>query len=184
MAHIDLPPKTDQIVGIVQLFAFSPETAKPVSELADILLHRQREGSTLTLGERELIGTYTSRQNRCKFCTMSHCAVTSVHLQQSPDTIYTILNNPEEADISEKLKAVLEIAKQVAITGKNVTSEHVNRAKSAGATDIDIHDTIMIAALFCLCNRYVDGFNLSVPDNQEQYSPIGQMLAQDGYIKN
>src|SRR5688500_20024209 len=56
-----------------------------------------------------------------------------------------------------KMKALLTIAAMVRESGKSVTAEAITKAKTEGATDIEIHDTVLIAALFCLYNRYVDG---------------------------
>src|SRR6202167_2221993 len=79
MPHIALP---EGIPGIASGFAFRPETAKPMRELAHVLLHRSGEyaGSGLTSGERELIATYVSSQNDCFFCQTSHGAAAAAHL--------------------------------------------------------------------------------------------------------
>ena len=52
MPHIALP---EGVPGIVSGFAFRPETAKPMRELAHILLHGP---NSLSPAERELIATY------------------------------------------------------------------------------------------------------------------------------
>ncbi len=62
MAHIDL--KND-LPGIRGPMAFRPETAKPMNELAEILL--RDENNSLSRGERELIGAYVSYLNDCVF---------------------------------------------------------------------------------------------------------------------
>ena len=77
MPHIPLP---EGLPGITSVFAFRPETAKPMRELAHILLH---EPNSLTPGERELIATYVSSQNDCYFCQASHGAAAAAHLQDS-----------------------------------------------------------------------------------------------------
>ena len=42
--------------------------------------------------------------------------------------------------------------------GKQVKAEDIARARQEGATDLEIHDTVLIAAAFCMYNRYVDGW--------------------------
>ena len=59
MAHIPFPP---QLAGIRGPMAFRPETAKPLNELAEVLL---RGPITLTPGEREMIAAHVSSQNDC-----------------------------------------------------------------------------------------------------------------------
>ena len=77
MPHIKLP---EGMPGISAGFAYRPETAKPMRELAHILLH---EPNSLTAGERELIATYVSSRNCTKFCVMSHGAAAASHLGDS-----------------------------------------------------------------------------------------------------
>ena len=64
---------------------------------------------------------------------------------------------PTSAPISAKLKALLRIAASVQRGGRNVSSADVAAARAEGATDLEIHDTVLIAAVFCMANRYVDG---------------------------
>ena len=65
--------------------------------------------------------------------------------------------------------------------GKQVTAAQVEAAKAAGATDVEIHDTVLIAAAFCMFNRYVDGLNTWAPDNPKLYSERAGRLAEVGY---
>src|SRR3954463_7556288 len=74
MPHIALP---EGLPGITSGFAFRPETAKPMRELAEVLL---RGPNTLTSGEREMIAAYVSSRNDCHFCQASHSAAAAHHL--------------------------------------------------------------------------------------------------------
>jgi hypothetical protein len=85
------------------------------------------------------------------------------------------------APVSDKLKALLAIAGKVQKGGKNVTAEDVSEAKAAGATDIEIHDTVLIAAAFCMFNRYVDGLACLTPTDQNFYDQVGARIARTGY---
>jgi uncharacterized peroxidase-related enzyme len=174
MAHIDLP---EGLPGISSGFAFRPETAKPMRELAHILLH---EPHSLTQGERELIATYVSSQNDCHFCQASHGAAAASALGNA-NLVQQVKTNFLEADISPKLKALLVIAGQVQVDGKRVTSASVEAARRAGATDLEIHDTVLIAAAFCMYNRYVDGLGTLQPRDEGMYREMGKHLATHGY---
>ncbi len=83
--------------------------------------------------------------------------------------------------ISDKLKALLGIAGSVQKGGKFVTPEQVEHAKELGATDKEIHDTVLIAAAFCMFNRYVDGLNTWAPQDRQVYIDRAKMRAEDGY---
>jgi alkylhydroperoxidase/carboxymuconolactone decarboxylase family protein YurZ len=87
----------------------------------------------------------------------------------------------EHAGISAKLKALLAIAGKVQQSGKNVTPEDIARAHREGATDLEIHDTVLIAAMFCMCNRYVDGLATWAPENPDFYRERAAKIAAEGY---
>lgn len=170
-------PLEEHLPGITGLLEYRKDTAAPIRELTQLLL---RGPSTLTEGERELIATVVSNGNECKFCTTAHTAAVDRLLGEST-TSACVKTDIETAPVSEKMKALLTIARQVQQSGKNVTSETVERAKKAGATDLEIHDTVLIAALFCLYNRYVDGLATRLPDKPGYYADLAERLATIGY---
>ncbi len=176
MAHIPVP---ENMPGIRGLMAFRPETAFPMNLLAEQLLQAP---STLTKGERELIATYVSHKNQCKYCASTHGAIARHLLGEDAGLVQSVLDNPAKAAISDKLKALITIAGQVQAGGKNVTAESVDDARNNGATDIEIHDTVLIAAAFCMFNRYVDGLGTTAPDDQRIYDMIGRSRAETGYL--
>jgi uncharacterized peroxidase-related enzyme len=175
MPHITLP---EGLPGIRGPMAFRPETATPLNELVDVLL---RGPHTLSPGERELIATYVSAENDCRYCQTIHGAIAAHHLQGDEDLVVKVKADPERAPISDKLKALLVIAGKTAESGKAVTAEDITRARSHGATDLEIHDTVLIAAVFCLCNRYVDGLATWAPQDPEFYRQRAAIVAQHGY---
>jgi len=177
MPHIKLDEK---LPGIRGLFAFRPETALPMSELAEVLLHTP---STLSMADRELIATYVSSQNECFYCQSAHGAIAAIHLGGNMDLVKQVKQGFEAADISPKLKALLAIAGKVQQGGKQVTAEDVERARQEGATDLEIHDTVLIAAFFCLCNRYVDGLATWAPQDDDTYLQRAAPVARDGYVR-
>jgi len=176
MPHIKLP---EDVPGISSGFAFRPETAKPMRELAHILLH---EPNSLTPGERELIAAHVSARNHCHFCYSSHAAVASSHLGDA-SVAEKVKADYLSAPVSPKLKALLAIAGKVQQDGKLVTTADVDAARKQGATDIEIHDTVLIAAAFSMYNRYVDGLGTWQPENPAMYAQMGEQLAKAGYIK-
>lgn len=166
--------------GIVGLLQYRPETAKPLGELAETLL---RGPSSLTSAEREMIASYVSYRNECHFCHTSHGAAAAHHMDGNLDLIDDIKNNFQKTEISSKLRALLDIAGKVQVSGNNVTKEDIDAAKEEGATDLEIHDTVLIAAAFCMFNRYVDGLGTWAPEETEAYDESGIQLAQEGYVR-
>jgi len=170
--------KTDiQQPGILELLFYKGPTGKALANLAQTLLHGP---SQLTPGERELIASYVSALNKCEFCHDSHSASANYHLKDNGNIIGMIKSDLDQAPVSEKMKALLKIAGQVQKGGREVTPQHVEAAKHEGASDEDIHDTVLIAAAFCMYNRYVDGLG-TTPANKEEYLPMGKRMATIGY---
>jgi uncharacterized peroxidase-related enzyme len=175
MAHIKL---TDDLPGIRGLFDFRPETAKPLCELGDILLFQP---NSLSQGERELIATYVSSKNDCYYCQTSHGAIAAHHLGGDEQLVLQVKRDFTTAPISDKLKALLTIAGKVQQGGKQVTTEDIEHARSLGASDLEIHDTVLIAAAFCMYNRYVDGLGTWAPSDADSYRTRAATVATGGY---
>jgi uncharacterized peroxidase-related enzyme len=175
MAHVPTP---DGLPGIRGLLAFRPETAGPLGALADVLLHAP---NTLAAGDRELIAAYVSSLNDCTFCHTSHAAIAACHLGDDEALVAAVLRDPEHAPIATKLKALLAIARRVQQGGRTVRDEDIARARREGATDIEIHDTVLIAAAFCMFNRYVDGLATWTPTDAAGYREAARRVARDGY---
>lgn len=176
MAHIQLPP---DLPGIRGAMAFRPETAKPLNDLVEILLHA---ANSLSSGERELIATYVSSLNDCYYCQTIHGAIAAACLDGDEQLVKRVKADFQHANISEKLKALLVIAGKVQKGGKHVTAQDVEAARLLGATDHEIHDTVLIAAAFCMFNRYVDGLGTRQPEDEAMYRERGKRIARDGYV--
>lgn len=174
MPHINLPADLPGIRGPMN---FRPETAKPLNELVDVLL---RGPHSLSPGERELIATYVSSENDCRYCQTIHGAIAAHHLNDE-QLVVDVKCDFEGAHVSDKLKALLAIAGKVAKGGKHVTEDDISRARAQGATDLEIHDTVLIAAVFCMCNRYVDGLATWAPDDPDFYRQRAAIVAANGY---
>jgi uncharacterized peroxidase-related enzyme len=168
----------ENLPGITGLLNYRLDTALPIRQLTQILL---RGDSTLTEGERELIATVVSFGNECKFCTAAHSAAAD-HLLGEKNTSDKVKNDPSHAPVSEKMKALLNIARAVQASGRNVTTQMVENAKHAGATDLELHDTVLISALFSLYNRYVDGLASVTPADPAFYERLANILADKGYL--
>jgi len=176
MPHIELE---SHLPGITGLLEYRKDTGQPIRDLTQILM---RGTSTLSEGERELIATIVSHGNQCRFCTTAHTAAADLLLGDKITT-QKMKDDIESTPVSEKMKALLTIAATVGKNGKLVTPEMVSRAKAEGATDAEIHDTVLIAALFSLYNRYVDGMATAMPDNEAYFDTLADRLVNHGYSR-
>ena len=176
MPHIALPPGHSP--GISGLLIYRPETAGPLRELVEVLL---RGPNSLTPGEREIIAASVSWWNECHFCHTSHAAAACAHLGKPVAFIDDIKAGLPHEALSPKMRALLQVAHQVQRGGKQVTEADIAAARDAGATDVEIHDTVLIAAAFCMFNRYVDGLAAFTPTEPAAYDAIAQMIVTKGY---
>lgn len=174
MPHI---PLEAHMPGITGLLEYRQDSAGPIRELTQILL---RGESTLTEGERELIASLVSHRNECRFCATAHTTAANILLGDT-DTCELVKQDYESAPVSDKMKALLHLAALVQKSGRDVSAEAVARAKDAGATEREIHDTVLIAALFCLYNKYVDGTASVTPTDPGFYVKLGERITTNGY---
>jgi len=149
-----------------------------MAALTNVLLH---EANSLSPGEREIIGAYVSSLNACGFCRDSHTAIAACHLGDDGAVVRAVLTDPETAPVSPKLKALLAIAARVQQSGRSVRDEDIARARQEGATDIELHDTVLIAAVFCMFNRYVDGLAAGTPADPASARERARLVAEHGY---
>lgn len=175
MAHIQVP---EGVPGIRSLVLFRPETGKSLYALAQVLL---RGDSPLSEADRELIAAYVSYRNECMFCMSSHAAAARCLYGNEAGRVDEVLQDMKRSGITEKMKALLYIAGKVQILGKEVKPEDIEAARSLGADDREIHDTVLIAATFCMFNRYVDGLASYTPTDPEEYKAMGERMAK-GYM--
>ncbi|MGW5555952.1 carboxymuconolactone decarboxylase family protein [Micromonospora sp. NPDC003944] len=178
MAHIDLGLDEQQLPGISGLMKYRPETAGPLNALAEVLL---RGPHPLTAGERELIAAYVSGLNECTFCCSSHSAFAAAQLDTGMTLVDQVRADPDTAPISVKLRALLHIAAAVQQDGRKVTADLVAAARREGASDLEIHDTVLIAAAFCMYNRYVDGLGTFAPTEPAAYEESARRIVAEGY---
>lgn len=177
MPHIPLP---DHVAGIRSLAMQYPDSGKYLYELVQILL---RGESPLSPAERELIAAFVSSLNECVFCCESHAAASRYLFQDQSGVVDLVLKDYASAPISEKLKALLTIAGRVQADARTVSDQDIALARSFGANDRDIHDTVLIAATFCMFNRYVDGLATSTPEDSAEYIPMGERMGTAGYVQ-
>ncbi|MER6912771.1 alkylhydroperoxidase [Streptomyces sp. NPDC000594] len=174
MAHIALD---NDLPGISGLMAHRPDTAEPLGHLADVLL---RGPSPISRGDRELIAAYVSQLNATPFCAGSHGAFAAAQLPGGETLVASVLADPDTAPITPLLRALLRIAAEVRSAAAPVAEETLAAARAAGAGDTEIHDTVLIAASFCMYNRYVSGLATTVPE-VDHYRASALRVVAHGY---
>lgn len=177
MAHIQVPPGLPGIMGLMMAY---PETARHLNGLAETLL--RQESPTFSKAERETLAGYVSYLNQCVFCSESHAAVANAHWEKA-GFAQQAWSKEKWNSFSPRLQALMKVAEKVQKDSRTVNAEDIQNAKSTGATESDIHDAVLIAAAFCMYNRYVDGLGtLAPPRGDKMYAEVGQRLKNNGYF--
>ncbi|MET8541381.1 carboxymuconolactone decarboxylase family protein [Kitasatospora sp. NPDC004799] len=175
MPHIAID---NGLPGISGLLTLRPDTAGPLGMLADALL---RAPAPMSRGERELVAAYVSRLNGTRFCTGAHSAFAAAQLDGGEELVQAALDDPAAAPLTERMRALLRIAAEVQGKVGPVSQEAVAAARAAGAGDTEIHDTVLIAAAFCMYNRYVDGLATELPEDPGYYAAGAKRIVDSGY---
>jgi uncharacterized peroxidase-related enzyme len=178
MAHIDLGLDETRHPGITGLLAYHRETGRPLEALVDALLVAP---NSLSRGERELIAAYVSGLNECTFCRNAHSAFAAAQLDAGMPLVEQVRADLDSAPVSPKLRTLLRIAAAVQQDGRAVTPELVDAARAEDATDLEVHDTVLIAATFCMLNRYVDGLGTLAPGDPALYEASAPGIVAGGY---
>lgn len=177
MPHI---PVAEESPGIFGLFQFRPATAVPMLELCEVLL---RSDNSLSRAERELIAGYVSQGNSSEFCRAGHFTIAAIQMENGDEVVRAVQEMPDGAPISAKMKALLRIAEKVRVGGRSVLEGDIEKARASGATDVEIHDAVLIAAAFSMFNRYVDGLDAVIPEDPNYHDVVGRRVVAQGYGK-
>jgi uncharacterized peroxidase-related enzyme len=175
MAYIQID---SSLPGMQSLLDYRPQIASPLKTLMAVMM-RSKEG--LSKGERELIATYVSNLNDCYNCHQIHGEVAQCFFEELPDLVESIKTDIHNADLTQRQKAILGIAANVQKNGKLVTDQQISGAKNLGISDLEIHDTVLISAMFCFFNRYIDGLGIVSQDTTETFKERAKMIAEFGY---
>lgn len=176
MPFIELENK--DLPGIFGLLYYRPEMTQPLVSFTQTLL---RGASPISIAEREIIASHVSALNDCFFCYACHGATAAAILDTEIDLIDEIKDQFPTYEISRKFKSLLDVAGLIQQGGSPIDNEAIEVAKRHGATDIEIHDTVLLSAAFCMFNRYVEGLGAPYSRIKEDYIGMGKKLASDGY---
>ena len=165
------------------------ESLKETSTIVDVFMQRPskymmllsfaqeilREDSFLSKQDRELIATFTSNLNGCKFCTGSH-KVFTISVGFSEEEIDLILSNNYSG---HRLESILDYVKKLTITPSSITKNDAQKVFDAGFSEDELKDAIAVCAAFNLFNRIVEGHGIQ--ENADTWLPSAEQINKNGY---
>lgn len=165
-------PSLPQISSLGDLFTLFPGFAGHLLEYTDGVM---RGTSELSIGERELIASYVSGLNACKFCHDSHLIYAEAFGIEK-GVIENLLNDIETAPVDDRLKPLLTYAKKLNTLPCNMVSSDAQAILDEGWSEETLFCVIQICALFNLFNRLVEGsgVNFDYIENTENHPAMTQ----------
>jgi uncharacterized peroxidase-related enzyme len=144
----------------------------------DWVHHVLRGPSEWTVGERELMATFVSRLNQCRFCADSHAAI--VDASMGPDIAIAIERDWRTAPLPPRLMAILVLLEVLTLRPQEFGPAQLAAARAAGITEAGVRDAIHLCAIFCTINRIADAIDFAVPNAQARAADA-KVLLRRGY---
>lgn len=146
-----------QVPGILQCFATHPPLLAHMMGLAKSMLFV--DGS-LGRKHKEMISTFVSASNDCAYCADSHAFAFRVQGGTKHALDAVLACDLKSAAITAEERTLLQLADKVTHDSHSITSADIEATRVAGWTDLQIAETIHVAALFAAFNRVVNAFGL------------------------
>ena len=106
----------------------------------------------LPVADRELVGVVVSVENGCGYCELNHLRGLARALRDRNRARRIALDH-HLVDLTERQRAIVDLALQVTRTPKAVSTGDLDRVRAAGLDDEEILEVIEVAAWFNHTNR-------------------------------
>ncbi len=142
--------KAGFIPNVFLAFARRPAEWRAFFAYHDALM--EREESSLSKAEREMIVTVTSAHNECLYCVVAHGALVRIY-DKAPMLADQLAVNYRKANISARQRAMLDFAMKVCTRSQEIEEADFSTLHAHGFDGEDIWDIAAITAFFGLSNR-------------------------------
>ena len=157
-----------QVPGILQCFATHPPLLEHMMGLARTMLFTE---GALGRKNKELLATFVSSRNQCAYCADSHGSSLLVN-GGSPDLLSAALTcDLHSTSIDAHQAALLHFVQKVTDDSQHINPADIETLRAHHFTDLQIAETIHLAALFACFNRVVNAFGLQSQNLLGQLSP-------------
>jgi alkylhydroperoxidase family enzyme len=163
--------------GPGNVFSQYPEIFGLWAEMGQALINGP---SPLTPGEREMIQAYVAGLMEARYAHVAHVAAAEAHGIEA-GLIGKLLDDPDGAPVSDKLKPLLAFVRKHTLTPNALTQEDADAVFAAGWNEKALHDTIMVTARMTFMARIVTGYGFT-PMSQEQARENAEKRARLGYV--
>jgi uncharacterized peroxidase-related enzyme len=148
--------------NVFAALSWRPAEAAAFFAMHDALMDKETPG--LSKADRELIVVATSAANGCLYCVVAHGAIARIRARD-PHLADQVAVDWRKAPVSERLRAVLEVAVRLAVDPVTVTAADLDLLRGQGLTEDDVWDVGAIVSFFALSNRLAHW--AAIPPNEE-----------------
>jgi len=168
-------PSLPKGASLLNLFKAFPETSIPLIQFHEALL---RGPSPFTEGERELIASYVSGLNQCRYCHGVHSATAEL-LGVKRELVDSQIDI-DGAAVDPKMRPVLRYARKLTQQPNSLIQADADAIFAAGWEEPALYYTVAVTALFNFMNRLVEGMGLEL--DPSYVKPASERLAKRGYL--
>lgn len=169
-------PSLRKGASLLDLFKAFPDTNAHLIRFHEVLL---RGPSPFTEGEREVIASYVSGLNHCRYCRGVHTATAEL-LGESRAAIDGSIDDIDAAPVADKMKPVLRYARKLTLQPSSLTRTDAQAIFDAGWDETALYHTVAVMALFNFMNRLVEGMGIEL--EPAYVRPASERLAKGGYL--
>ncbi|MEU7473710.1 hypothetical protein AB0A94_35245 [Streptomyces sp. NPDC044984] len=105
----------------------------------------------------------------------------AARLPDGKNAVKAVITDPDTTTVTERTRNLLHTTAEVVRAPHPLNDETVTAAHAAGATDDDIHDTILTTAALCMFNRHASALDTEPPADPAYYTKTAQRILTDGY---
>jgi uncharacterized peroxidase-related enzyme len=168
-------PSLPKGASLLNLFKAFPETSIPLIQFHEALL---RGPSPFTEGERELIASYVSGLNQCRYCHGVHSATAEL-LGVKRELVDSQIDI-DGAAVDPKMRPVLRYARKLTLQPNSLTQADTDAIFAAGWEEPALYYMVAVTALFNFMNRLVEGMGIEL--DPSYVKPASERLAKRGYL--
>ncbi len=170
MSHFSFLQEED---GMAEIVGYNPDRLNHFRAMVGNLF---RGPSELSIADRELIMTYCSGLNACKFCVGAHQAMAEAYGVDA-EILEALLASDEYEMIEPKLRPVLALAKKLTQSPATVYEADIEAIVAAGWSEHTAHDAICCIATINFLNRLTDGHG--VKGSSEYFEKMVKMMGSE-----
>jgi len=145
------------VPGILKCFATHPPLLKHMMDLSESLIFAD---GALARRHKEMIATLISEQNLCPYCADSHGYFLRIRGASAQALLAIQRNDLRSSALSAAEQALLQFARKVNDNSHKVSRVDVEKVQQAGWNELQIAETVHVAALFATFNRVANAFGL------------------------